>query len=115
MLERCDAALLIGDPALKIRLEEYDTIDLSGSMGPVATEALSSVLSGPAEPQFICPRTDFHFSGSQGMGPAETGGNCFCLFARSLNLPMPFLEEYLRQNIDYDLGAGHIGGVAAIL
>ena len=29
MLERCDAALLIGDPALKVRLHEYETLDLA--------------------------------------------------------------------------------------
>ena len=33
------------------------------------------------------------------------------VYARSLNLPASFLENYLRQNIDYDMGSDHVAGL----
>ena len=35
------------------------------------------------------------------------------VFGRSLDLPVPFLDDYLRNNIDYNLGQAHIEGLQA--
>jgi chorismate dehydratase len=110
MLERCDAALLIGDAALKIRLEEYDTTDLAELW--VRWQQLPFVCA------FWACRDDAHlpadlssvFQQAREWG-LERRDEIASVFSKSLNLPVPFLENYLRQNIDFDLGVQHLEGL----
>ena len=110
MLNRHDAALLIGDPALRIRLEDYDTIDLAEEW------------VGWQKKPFVCAfwacRTDVHLPGdlnSVFLEAKEWGlkrrDEIASLFSKSLNLPEAFLLNYLQQNIDYDLGKQHMEGL----
>jgi chorismate dehydratase len=110
MLDHCDAALLIGDAALKIRLEEYETTDLA--------EKWVQWQQNPFVFAFWACRADAHlpadltsiFQEAKNWG-LDRRDEIASTFSRSLNLPKPFLENYLRQNIDYDLGMRHINGL----
>jgi chorismate dehydratase len=110
MLKVCDAALLIGDTALKVRLEDYETIDL--------TEAWVEWQRMP----FVCAvwacRSDVQlpedivsvFQEAKAWG-LERRSEIASVFAQSLHLAPEFLEEYLNKNINFDLEDGHIIGL----
>jgi len=110
MLGRCDAALLIGDAALKVLLEEYDVTDLADEW-----------VQWQQKP-FVCAfwacRTDAPLPAD--LNPmfleAKDWGlkrrhEIALVYARALNLSTSFLEDYLHHNIDYDMGSGHIEGL----
>jgi chorismate dehydratase len=110
MLRKCDAALLIGDPALKIQPEDYETIDLAEKW-----------VEWQQKP-FVCA---FWASRNDGRLPADLvsifeeakewglqrRGEIASFFSKSLDLPVQFLEDYLMHNIDYDLGKRHLEGL----
>ncbi len=111
MLAHCDAALLIGDPALRVSLEAYDTTDLAAEW-----------VKWQRKP-FVCAfwacRTDAQLPAD--LGPifleAKDWGlkrrpEIAAAYATSLNLRASFLENYLRQNIDYDLSPQHVEGLS---
>jgi chorismate dehydratase len=110
MLKRCDAALLIGDPALRVRLDEYDTIDLSGEW--VRWQRMPFVCafwacrSSSAFPEDL--NSIFHEAKDWGL---RRRAEIASVYAESLGLPQAFLEDYLVRNIDYDLGQDHIAGL----
>jgi chorismate dehydratase len=111
MLSRCDAALLIGDPALKIQPENYDTLDMAGEW-----------VQWQKRP-FVCAfwacRSDFKLppdlaakfleAKAWGLNRREEIASTY---SESLNLPKPFLEYYLANNIDYDLKPDQIEGLS---
>lgn len=110
MLNRCDAALLIGDPALKIGLEDYDTLDLAEEWVRwqrrpfvFAFWACRSSANLPSDLNAI-----FLEAKNWGLGKREEIAS---VYAESLNLPKSFLELYLAKNIDFDLGPDHIAGL----
>jgi len=110
MLNRCDAALLIGDPALRLRLEDYDTTDLA--------EKWVEWQERPFVCAFWACRADAQLPGDLNsvFQEAKDWGlrrrdEIASVFSKSLNLPAAFLSDYLRQNIDYDLGKRHIEGL----
>jgi chorismate dehydratase len=110
MLERCDAALLIGDAALKVLLEEYEAVDLAGEWVQwqrkpfvCAFWACRTDASLPADLSSL-------FLEAKGWG-LERRQEIASAYAESLNLPSSFLESYLRYNIDYDMGPGHMEGL----
>ena len=83
MLERCDAALLIGDAALKVRLDEYETWILRKS-GWNGSRSLLCVLSGPAGPDARLPEDLISiFQEAKEWGLRRRDGNCIRVFARS--------------------------------
>jgi chorismate dehydratase len=110
MLKRCDAALVIGDAALKVQLEDYDTLDLS--------EEWVQWQQKPFVFAFWACRCDAALPGdlnavfrqAKGIGLAARS-QIASAYARSLNLPKPFLEDYLHNNIDFDMGPSHIAGL----
>jgi chorismate dehydratase len=111
MLARCDAALLIGDAALQVALEDYDTIDL--------VEAWVQWQHKPFVCAFWAGRKDPAISADLAsifMEAREWGLNHIpeiaAAYARRLNLPAPFLENYLTQNIDYALSPAYIEGLS---
>jgi chorismate dehydratase len=110
MLKVCDAALLIGDAALKVNIEDYETVDL--------TEAWVEWQQRP----FVCAlwacRSDVQlpedliqvFQEAKRWGLTQRA-DIASVFAASLDLPKDFLEGYLYQNINYDLEPDHINGL----
>jgi chorismate dehydratase len=110
MLDHCDAALLIGDAALKIRLEEYETIDLAEKwvqwqQNPFVF-AFWACRAGARLPADLI--SVFQEAKRWGL---ERRDEIAAAFSNSLELSRPFLENYLRQNINYDLGMQHINGL----
>jgi chorismate dehydratase len=110
MLKRCDAALVIGDPALKVRLEDYDTTDLAGEW-----------VQWQQNP-FVCafwacrPGVRFPTGLNDLFLEAKDWGlkrrdEIAAAYAKSLDLSAPFLQDYLIRNIDYDFGSGHMDGL----
>ena len=110
MLRRCDAALLIGDPALQVAPEEYETIDLVESW--VDWQRAPFVCAFWACRKKAALPADL---GSVFLEAKEWGLKHFPeiaeSFARSLALPAAFLENYLTHNINFDLGPGHLEGL----
>lgn len=112
MLKRCDAALLIGDAALKVQPEEYDTLDLS--------EEWVRWQQRPFVFAFWACRNDAALPGdlnavfreAKGFGMSARS-EIASVYAESLKMPKPFLENYLFQNIDFDMGPNHIAGLEA--
>ena len=110
MLRRCDAALLIGDAALKVHLDEYDTIDLA--------EAWVDWQQKPFVFAFWALRDDFSipddldtvFKEAKDWG-LKTRRNIAAAYAKLLDLPQSFLETYLSENIDYSMGPEHVEGL----
>jgi chorismate dehydratase len=110
MLAQCDAALLIGDAALQVALEDYDTTDL--------VEAWVRWQNKPFVCAFWACRKDSAISldlasiflEARDWGLKHTP-EIAAAYAAMLNLPAPFLENYLTQNIDYSLSPVHIEGL----
>jgi chorismate dehydratase len=127
MLQQADAALLIGDPALRIALgiekdsrpgAERQTICQAATLGIRSSDLLYvydvvgewRTLTGlPAVLAFWAARRDVatsevaaDFLASRDFGLSRIPEICFDA-ARELELPQPALESYLRRNIDFSL------------
>ena len=110
MLERCDTALLIGDAALQLSPEDYEILDLA--------EAWIAWQGKPFVFAFWVCRQDGQFPGdlvAQFQQAKEWGlgrrSEIASHYARTLSLPVRFLEDYLSRNIDYEMGASHLEGL----
>jgi predicted solute-binding protein len=110
MLKICDAALLIGDTALKVQPEDYDTIDLTEEWVEWQQKpfvcAVWACRAKARLPKDLA--SVFHEAKEWGL---MRRGEIASIFSRSLDLPQSFLEGYLNQNINYDLEPGHIDGL----
>jgi chorismate dehydratase len=110
MLGRCDAALLIGDPALRINLADFDTMDLAEEWVQWQQKpfvcALWACRKNPALPSDL--NDIFLEAKDWGLKRKKDIASAYALL---LNLPAAFLESYLRHNINYDLDSTHIEGL----
>jgi len=127
MLQQADAALLIGDPALRIAVgmekdnwpgAEGQTVCRAANIGIAGSELLyvydvvgewRSLTGLPAVLALWAARRDVatpevaaDFLASRDFGLSRIPEICFDA-ARELKLPQPALESYLRQNIDFSL------------
>jgi predicted solute-binding protein len=128
MLEKTDAALLIGDPALRISIaiEKKSVIAPDGraicqaaSLGIIGPEifhvydvvgewrkltGLPAVMAfWAARPEIVTPDVLADFQASRKFGISQIAAIAPDA-AHELELPEPALETYLRQNIDFSLG-----------
>jgi chorismate dehydratase len=128
MLEKADAAMIIGDPALRISIaiEKKSTVSPQGRavcqaaiLGIPGAEifhiydvvgewrrfsSLPAVMAiWAARPEFITPEVLEDFAASRNLGLTQIAAICLEA-ARDLELPQPALESYLRHNIDFSLG-----------
>jgi chorismate dehydratase len=121
MLETSDAALIIGDPALRLaerheageplfpgaaRLHVYDVIEQWRSWtGRPSVLALWAAPPGVATPELVA---DFQASKDYGLAHlAEIAANA----SATLGLPQAHLERYLRENIDFTLDDENLAGL----
>ncbi len=110
MLQKCDTALLIGDAALQLSPDDYEILDLAeawiGWQGkPFVFAFWVCRQGGPFPRDFV---TQFQQAKEWGLGRRpEIAAN----YAKTLNLPVQFLEDYLSQNIDYEMGPSHLDGL----
>ena len=127
MLKQADAALLIGDPALRIAVgmereswpgAEGQTICQAATLGITSSELLYvydvvgewRTLTGlpavlavwAARRDVASPEVATDFLASRDFGLSRISEICFDA-ARELELPQPALESYLRHNIDFSL------------
>jgi chorismate dehydratase len=128
MLEKADAAMIIGDPALRISIaiEKESAVSPQGravchaaTLGMTSAEilhiydlvgewrrfsSLSAVMAvWAARPEVITPEVLSDFAASRNFGMTQITAICVEA-ARDLRLPQQALESYLRHNIDFSLG-----------
>jgi chorismate dehydratase len=127
MLQQADAALLIGDPALRIAVG-IEKNGLSRVQGETVCQAATLGIAGPellyvydvvgewrnltglpavlavwaARREIATPELTADFLASRDFGLSRLPEICFDA-ARDLELPQPALESYLRHNIDFSL------------
>jgi len=110
MLERCDAALLIGDSALCLPAGRYEVLDLAEAWVQWQEKPFVFALWA-CRPRIA--ETDSLVSVIQeakawGLGMRrEIAEN----YSRRLKMPAAELEDYLFRNVDYDLSDGHLEGL----
>ena len=110
MLSICDAALLIGDPALQINIDDYDTVDLveewtQWQKKPFVCAVWACRKSVASHPGLL---EAFHAAKEWGL---QRFPEIARRYAESLNLSDRFLEDYLRYNINFDLDFEHVEGL----
>jgi chorismate dehydratase len=110
MLASCDAALVIGDAALQIPLEQYEVTDLAEAW--VNWQQRPFVFAVWACRDTAELPMDFvgTLNAAKDWGCAAKTEIAGC-FAEKLNLSAAFLEEYLSRNVEYDLTPRHIEGL----
>ena len=110
MLVRCDAALLIGDAALRVNPDDYDAVDLVEEWKRLRKKpfvcAVWACRKGVKFPPDIVKT--FHAAKEWGL---QRFPEISAVYAKSLNLSSTFLEDYLKHNINFDLGPEHIEGL----
>lgn len=110
MLRRCDAAVIIGDKALKVSPEEYRMTDLAEAwiqwQGLPFVFALWACRSDRGLPSDV-PAV-FQEAKEYGL---RCRAEIAATYSRVLELPEPFLYSYLFDNVDYDLAPRHIEGL----
>lgn len=128
MLQRADAALLIGDPALRISV----AIEKKGTVGPQGRAVCQAATLGipggeifhvydvvgewrkysslpavmavwAARPEVVTTEVLADFAASRDYGLSQLSAISLEA-ARELELPQQVLESYLQQNIDFSLG-----------
>jgi chorismate dehydratase len=116
MLERCDAGLLIGDPALLVDRTRYFTLDLAAAwrkhtgkpfvfaFWAVREEALTELIPG------LDLTAVFQRSRDHGLAPENLEKICAEWSAR-LGLSEADVRNYLTENIYYSLDSGCLGGL----
>jgi chorismate dehydratase len=110
MLARCDAALLIGDPALKVNLSDFDATDLAEEWVKWQQKPFVCALWACRKAASLPADLNDIFLEAKNLG-LKHRREIALAYASSLNLPASFLEDYLRHNIDYDLEPTHIEGL----
>jgi chorismate dehydratase len=115
MLATCDAALLIGDPALLVDRARYVTLDLAEEW--IARTGKSFVFAFWAVRRDALAGRDssslaeaFQLSRDHGLAPT----NCETIvsdWSARLNLPAPVVRDYLTQNIHYYLDPACLDGL----
>ena len=110
MLACCDAALVIGDPALKVRPEDYDTTDLAKEWVEWQQKPFVCAFWACRDGAPFPSDLDAIFQEAKDWG-LKRRDEIAAAYAKSLNLPASFLEDYLIRNIDYDFGIAHMEGL----
>jgi chorismate dehydratase len=109
MLAEADAALLIGDPALKVDRERYTTFDLAGEWhaltGLPFTFAVWAV-----RPEVTLPDLPFYFKSSLRYGLSSLD-NVVRESAAELSLETAEVRSYLTENLNFFLRRDELAGL----
>jgi len=109
MLERCDAALLIGDPALRVDRARFHVWDLAGEWrkltGLPFVFAFWAVRAGAD----LGPAAGFFYEAKR-LG-LERLADIAAARADSSGLPAPVICDYLQNYLNYDLDADNLKGL----
>jgi len=110
MLRKCDAALIIGDPALQASPEEFDIMDLAEEWTQWQGRPFVFAVWACRAAAKLPPNLAGTFQRARDWGVARRQEIAED-YSRRLCLPRQFLEDYLRYNVDYALSARHIEGL----
>lgn len=109
MLDRCDAAVTIGDITMTAPLDEWPTLDLGEEWkrltGLPFVFAVWAVNPDMATRELICALTrakEFGMRSLDEIGESES---------RRLDLPMEVCHKYLRETMSYDLTDRHLEAI----
>ncbi len=110
MLQKHDAALLIGDAALRCSPDEYEIMDLAAAwrdwQGKPFVFAFWACRGDAVVPEDL---VDIFVEAKRwGLARIEEIAACY---APTLDLPVDFLEGYLRHNLDHNMGQEHREGL----
>ncbi|MBZ5495044.1 MAG: menaquinone biosynthesis protein [Acidobacteriia bacterium] len=110
MLRRCDAALIIGDAALRCSTDQYQIMDLAAAWRD--WQGRPFVFAFWACRPEVLPSDGLAeiFQEARDWG-LERIGEIAASYSRTLSLPAPFLEKYLQRNLDHTMGPEHIEGL----
>ena len=103
MLEGHDAALLIGDAALRADTREYRIYDLAGEWFEMTGLPFVFAFWAVRPGAVLAAEDHAAFLASRRLGLLSTAAIAAEESAR-LGMPAPFLEAYLKENIHYELG-----------
>lgn len=110
MLRSHDAALLIGDAALKLAPDRFEIVDLAEAwiawQGRPFVFAFWACVEDSSLPKDLA--AIFQEAKQWGLARLDEVAEDY---ARRLRLPQPFLLEYLKENIDYRLDRPHQEGL----
>ncbi len=109
MLAENDAALIIGDPALRIPMEQGRVLDLATAWKELT--GLPFVFAFWAiRSSAVRPGLESDFAASAARGRANLGVLAHEA-GRELGLPEAYLLEYLERNLSFELGAPELAGL----
>ncbi len=115
MLDGSDAALLIGDPAMRLestaaqhRLQVYDLAEEWRKMTGLPFVFAVWAVREDAVQNYPNLWRDFMSAKNEGIAQIES---IAAQYAKELNLPFPSLLSYLRENVNYDLDEENIAGL----
>ncbi len=110
MLKRCDAALLIGDAALAVKLDDYDTTDLSETWVRWKKKPFVFAFWACRADKTLPEDLVVRFQKAKLWG-LQRRDEIASAYSERLKLEKNFLLDYLCHNINYDLGPEHISGL----
>jgi chorismate dehydratase len=110
MLAQCDAALIIGDAALQIPLDDYEVTDLAQAWVEWQRKPFVFAIWACRESVELPEDLVETLQEAKIWGCARKSEIASC-FAAKLGLPARFLEEYLSRNVEYDLTPRHFDGL----
>ena len=111
MLARCDAALLIGDAALQVDPDHYDTLDLVEEWHRWQKKPFVCAVWACRKDVELPRHIVDTFQSAKEWG-LQRFPEIADSYSKSLNLSAEFLEDYLKYNINFDLESEHIGGLS---
>jgi chorismate dehydratase len=107
MLKKCDAALIIGDAALRCSAEEYDITDLGAAWRDWQSRPFVFAIWACRESALAVDDLSGVFRAARDWGLSRIE-EIAADYARTLSLPAPFLEKYLLCNLDHSMGPEHV-------
>jgi chorismate dehydratase len=110
MLASCDAALVIGDAALQIPLDQYEVTDLAEAWVDWQERPFVFAVWACRDTAELPPDLIETLNAAKAWGCAAKSEIAAC-YAKNLGLSASFLEEYLSRNVEFDLTPRHIEGL----
>jgi chorismate dehydratase len=110
MLRSCDAALIIGDTALRCSTDEYEILDLAAAWKEWQGLPFVFAFWACRKEASDLPGIVEVFQQARDWGVSRIV-EIADEYAKNLDLPAPFLERYLRQNLDHTMNSEHILGL----
>jgi chorismate dehydratase len=110
MLGKCDAALLIGDAALRCTPEKYEITDLAAAWRDWQRKPFVFAFWACRAAATLPKDLADVFLAAKEWG-VQRFEEIAAAYAHTLDLPAAFLEGYLRNNLEHDMSPAHLEGL----